>query len=184
MVCCGAGMELEPQVVTETRSVSSGEVMSQSCTSGGVQVGGDGCAETPMPLFNRLLKETWDATTMVLKFMILAFFLEALIELYIPSGWISGLLGNENPWAILIAAFLGVPAYTSNLASLPMIGGLLSQGMNPAAGLAFLIAGPTTTLPAMAAVWGIVSRRVFSLYIAISLVGAILVGYAFTLITK
>jgi hypothetical protein len=56
--------------------------------------------------------------------------------------------------------------------------------MNPAAGLAFLIAGPTTTLPAMAAVWGIVSRRVFSLYIAISLVGAILVGYAFSLITK
>jgi uncharacterized membrane protein YraQ (UPF0718 family) len=116
--------------------------------------------------------------------MILAFFLQALIELYIPSEWISGLLGNENPWAILIAAFLGVPAYTSNLASLPMIGGLLSQGMNPAAGLAFLIAGPTTTLPAMAAVWGIVSRRVFSLYIAISLVGAILVGYAFSLITK
>jgi hypothetical protein len=121
---------------------------------------------------------------MVIKFMILAFFLEALIELYIPSEWISGLLGYDNPWAIFTAAILGVPAYTSNLASLPMISGLLAQGMNPAAGLAFLIAGPTTTLPAMAAVWGIVSRRVFVLYISFSLVGAILLGYAFTLVAR
>jgi hypothetical protein len=119
---------------------------------------------------------------MVVKFMLLAFVLEALIELYIPEEWISGLLGRDNPWTILVAALIGVPAYTSNLTSLPMIGGLLSQGMDPAAGLAFLIAGPTTTLPAMAAVWGIVSRRVFGLYIAISLVGAILLGYAFALL--
>jgi uncharacterized membrane protein YraQ (UPF0718 family) len=55
--------------------------------------------------------------------------------------------------------------------------------MNPAAGLAFLVAGPTTTLPAMAAVWGIVSRRVFILYISFSLIGAILLGYVFALIS-
>ena len=63
------------------------------------------------------------------------------------------------------AALLGVPIYTSNLAALPMVGGLLAQGMNPAAALAFLVAGPTTTIPAMAAVWGLVSRRVFALYV-------------------
>jgi uncharacterized membrane protein YraQ (UPF0718 family) len=120
---------------------------------------------------------------MVVKFMLLAFFLEASIELYIPAEWISGLLGNDNPWVILLAAFLGVPAYTSNLAALPMIRGLLAQGMNPAAGLAFLIAGPTTTLPAMAAVWGIVSRRVFLLYLSFSLFEEILLGYGFALVT-
>jgi uncharacterized membrane protein YraQ (UPF0718 family) len=119
---------------------------------------------------------------MVIKFMLLAFLLEALIELYVPSEWISAIIGRDNPWSILGAALLGVPAYTSSLAALPMVGGLLGKGMSPAAGLAFLIAGPTTTLPAMAAVWGIVSRRVFSLYIAISLIGAIVIGYVFALI--
>lgn len=142
------------------------------------------CAIQPASFRQRLLAETWEATTMVIKFMALAFFLEALITLYIPSTWIAGLLGYQNPLAILTAAIIGVPVYTSNLAALPMVSGLLAQGMNPAAGLAFLIAGPTTTLPAMAAVWGLASRRVFVLYVSFSLVGAVVLGYGYSLVSS
>ncbi len=141
-------------------------------------------AVQPPSFWKRLGVETWDATLMVVKFMTLAFFLEALIHLYVPSEWIVGLLGKENPWAIVTAAFLGVPVYTSNLAALPMVSGLLAQGMNPAAGLAFLISGPTTTLPAMAAVWGIARRKVFFLYVSFSLVGAVVLGYAYSLVAS
>ncbi len=185
-VCCIDTMIVrtypESHITAEVNSAYTSDFCSHECGGKSIPTKGGGRAGTSTPFRNRLLKETWYATAMVIKFMILAFFLEALIELYIPSEWISGLLGYENPWAIFTAAILGIPAYTSNLASLPMISGLLAQGMNPAAGLAFLIAGPTTTLPAMAAVWGIVSRRVFVLYISFSLVGAILLGYAFTLL--
>ena len=114
---------------------------------------------------------------MVVKFMALAFFLEALIILYVPEEWITTALGQKNPLAIATAAILGVPTYTSSLTALPMISGLLTQGMNPAAALAFLVAGPTTTLPAMAAVWPLVARRVFVLYVSFALVGAIIFGY-------
>ena len=109
--------------------------------------------------------------------MALAFFLEALISLYIPEEWITSIMGKENPWAIFTAGFLGIPVYTSNLSALPMVSGLLVQGMSPAAALAFLISGPTTTLPAMAAVWTLVKHRIFILYVSFSLVGAILLGY-------
>ena len=119
---------------------------------------------------------------MVAKFMALAFFLEALITLYLPSEWIAGLVGRQSQGAILIAALIGVPVYTSNLAALPLVSGLLAQGMNPGAALAFLIAGPTTTLPAMAAVWGLTTRRVFTLYVSFSLVGAIGIGYLYSLL--
>jgi len=140
------------------------------------------CNAEPASFWGRLLKETWDATLMVVKFMALAFFLEALIEMYLPQEWIAGMVGHQNPMAILSAALLGVPIYTGNLTALPMVSGLLAQGMSPAAALAFLIAGPTTTLPAMSAVWGIVSRRVFALYVSLSLIGAILLGYSFSLV--
>ena len=120
---------------------------------------------------------------MVAKFMALVFLLEALIILYVPSEWITGLLGHRNQWAIVNAALIGVPVYTTELAALPLISGLLAQGMNPAAALAFLIAGPTTTLPAMAAVWGLVTRRVFVLYLSFSLLGAIGMGYLYYLAT-
>jgi uncharacterized membrane protein YraQ (UPF0718 family) len=124
-----------------------------------------------------LFKETLSATAIVVIFMALAFFLEALIILYVPPEWITTALGHKNPLAIATAAVLGVPTYTSSLTALPMISGLLTQGMNPAAALAFLIAGPTTTLPAMAAVWPLVARRVFVLYVSFALVGAIIFGY-------
>lgn len=135
-----------------------------------------GCDEKEN-FWRRLSKESWDATFMVIKFMALAFFLEALIILYIPEEWITTIMGQGNSWAILTAAFLGIPVYTSNLSALPMVSGLLTQGMSPAAALAFLIAGPTTTLPAMAAVWTLVKPRVFFLYVSFSLFGAIILGY-------
>ncbi|HSM58929.1 MAG TPA: permease [Candidatus Sulfomarinibacteraceae bacterium] len=142
---------------------------------------GGSCAVEPPSWRERLWRETWAATSLVLRFMLLAFFLEALIALYVPEAWIVGLLGRQNPAAIVLAALLGVPVYTSNLTALPLIGGLLGQGMSPAAALAFLMAGPTTTLPAMAAVWGLVRRRVFVLYVAFALVGAVVVGYVYQL---
>ncbi len=150
-----------------------------SCGSGQ----GSGCSVQPDSFWRRLLRETWDATWMVVKFMFLAFFLSALIKLYVPSEWVAGLLGHQNPWAIPSAALLGVPAYASNLTALPMLSGLLAQGMSPSAALAFLISGPTTTLPAMAAVWGLTSRRVFALYVSFSLVGAVVLGYVHSLVT-
>ncbi len=140
---------------------------------------GCGCDETTETFRQRLFKETLSATTMVIKFMALAFFLEALIILYVPQQWITAALGQNNPMAITTAALLGIPTYTGTLSALPMISGLLTQGMHPAAALAFLIAGPTTTLPAMAAVWPLVVRRVFILYVAFSLIGAVLFGYLY-----
>jgi uncharacterized membrane protein YraQ (UPF0718 family) len=113
--------------------------------------------------------------------MTLAWFLGALIYLYVPKTWITTTLGGDNPWVVVTAALLGIPVYTSNLTAMPLVGGLLGQGMHPAAALAFLIAGPTTTLPAMSAVWGLVNRKVFTFYISFSLVGAIVLGYIYSL---
>ncbi len=152
--------------------------------TGEAATGGRCAVNQPASFRHRLLSESWNATLMVAKFMALAFVLEALVILYLPPGWIAGLLGRQSPWAIVMAAGLGVPVYTTELTALPLISGLLAQGMNPAAALAFLIAGPTTTLPAMAAMWGLVTRRVFALYLSFSLVGAITLGYLFTLVVR
>jgi len=140
------------------------------------------CCDNSSSFKSRLFKETISATWMVGKFMALAFILEALITFYVPASWISGTLGAQSPLAIFTAALLGVPAYTTSLTALPMISGLLNQGMNPAAAIAFLIAGPVTTLPAMAAVWPLVVRRVFVLYVSFALVGAVLTGICYSLV--
>jgi len=171
--CCAGGSanvtQIQPSVSytkTETQGCSSIDDASTSC----------GCNEGES-FWKRLSKESMSATLMVVKFMALAFFLEALIILYIPEQWITSVMGNKNSFAIFTAGLLGIPVYTSNLSALPMVSGLLKQGMSPAAALAFLIAGPTTTLPAMAAVWTLVKSRIFILYVSFALVGAILLGF-------
>ncbi|MBL7966563.1 MAG: permease [Prolixibacteraceae bacterium] len=123
-------------------------------------------------LINESLKSVW----MITKFMGLAFLLNALINLYVPQEWIGQLLNQQGFASVIIAAALGVPVYTSNITALPMVGGLLQLGLHPGAALAFLISGPLTTIPAMAAVYGITTRKVFGLYVAFSLFGSLLFG--------
>ena len=98
----------------------------------------------------------------VAKFMLLAFFLEALIKFYVPQEWIVSLIGTRNLFAPGLATLIGIPVYTGNLMAMSLVGGLLQQGMDPGAALSFLIAGPITTLPAMAAVWGSSTGASFS----------------------
>jgi len=110
------------------------------------------------------------------RWLILAFILEALITLYIPQVKIASLVGGDNWFSIPIAAIVGIPLYLTNISALPIISGLLAQGMQPGAAIAFLIAGPITTFPAMTAVWGSVQRRIFWLYLSIGIFGAIAMG--------
>lgn len=165
--------------VSDSGCCNSQPVESACCDS---QPAGSACCDDSASFKSRLFKETLGATWMVGKFMALAFILEALITFYVPESWITNTLGAQSPLAIFSAALLGVPAYTTSLTALPMISGLLNQGMNPAAAIAFLIAGPITTLPAMAAVWPLVVRRVFGLYVSFALVGAVLTGICYSLV--
>lgn len=142
----------------------------------------DNCEITPASFRKKLLKETWQASAMVLKFMGIAFFINALITFYIPSDFIAGILNGNGAFSVVVATLAGIPAYTTNITALPLISGLLKLGMNPGATLAFLIAGPVTTLPAMVAVWGIASRKVFLLYLSFSIIGALLAGLLFNLL--
>ena len=149
-----------------------------TCCDGGTSC----CSEKVivLPFKNRLITETWKALFMTSKFMALAFLINALIIFCLPTDLFNGILANNGPFAIVIAALVGIPMYTSNITALPLVSGLMTLGMNPGAALAFLIAGPVTTLPAMSAVWGIVSRKVFLLYLIIPFAGAILFGWLYT----
>ena len=182
--CCAsapAQIETIPSATIETTSCcgdgAKAVESASSCATGTCGVGT--ASAKSVSRWNDLWEATRDTTLMIAKFMLIAYVLEALITLYVPQEAIINLLGEGNPLAIGTSALVGIPIYTSNLTALPLIGGLLNQGMIPGAALAFLIAGPTTTLPAMTAVFGIAKPRIFALYVAISLVGAIVLGYGY-----
>jgi len=124
-------------------------------------------------------RETWKNTEFLAKWLLLAFVLEHLMLTHIPAESITGLLGGEGLLPIGIATLVGVPAYLNGYAALPLVNGLIEQGMQPGAGLAFLVAGGVTSIPAAIAVWALVKRPVFLLYIGISLGGSFLLGLVY-----
>ena len=127
----------------------------------------------------KFAREALKTTLFLAKWLTLAFLLESLMLALIPAETITALLGGTGIGPIALATVVGVPAYLNGYAALPLVGGLISQGMAPGAGLAFLVAGSVTSLPAAIAVWALVKPRVFGLYIALSLSGAFASGLLF-----
>jgi hypothetical protein len=124
-------------------------------------------------------REGGKTTLFLAKWLTLAFILESLMLAYVPAQWISAALGGEGLAPIATATLVGVPAYLNGYAALPLVGGLVEQGMAPGAGLAFLVAGGVTSLPAAIAVFALVKRPVFALYIALALTGSFASGLIF-----
>lgn len=121
-------------------------------------------------------------TTLFLgKWLTLAFVLESLMLAYVPAEWISQALGGEGLAPIATATLVGVPAYLNGYAALPLVSGLIDQGMLPGAGMSFLVAGGVTCIPAAVAVFALVKRPIFALYIAFALTGSLASGLLYQL---
>ena len=131
---------------------------------------------TEQPRLEKFWREALKTTLFLLKWLTLAFILESLMLAYVPASWVASAVGGSGIGSIAVATLVGVPAYLNGYAALPLVGGLMSQGMDGGAGLAFLVAGGVTSLPAAVAVFALVKRPVFVLYIGLSLGGAFLSG--------
>ncbi|MBU2486099.1 MAG: permease [Alphaproteobacteria bacterium] len=120
-------------------------------------------------------------TLFLAKWLTLAFLLESLMLAWIPAETVTSALGGTGLMPIAMATLVGVPAYLNGYAALPLVGGLIDQGMAPGAGMAFLVAGGVTSIPAAMAVWALARPQVFALYIGLSLTGAFASGLLFQL---
>jgi uncharacterized membrane protein YraQ (UPF0718 family) len=110
------------------------------------------------------------------KWLLLAFLLESLMLAWVPAEAVAGLVGGDGAATVALAAIVGAPAYLNGYAALPLVGGLMQQGMSAGAAMAFLVGGGVTSIPAMIAVWATARPTVFAVYIAFALTGAIAAG--------
>lgn len=115
----------------------------------------------------------------LVKWLAFAYVLEALLVTYVPASLIAGLVGGDGLLPIATAAVVGMPAYLNSYVAPPLVGGLIDQGMSVGAAMAFMVAGAVSSIPAMAAVWSLVKPGVFSAYLGLGVLGAILSGIVF-----
>ena len=123
-----------------------------------------------------ILKEIWGDSIHLGRWLLLAIVLEALIIRYVPGDVVSSLLGTEGVLSVLLAGAVSVPLYLNGVGAIPVVEGLLNQGMVAAAGVTFLLGGAVTTIPAMVAVKSVVKFPVFAFYLGVSFLGSIGLG--------
>lgn len=113
------------------------------------------------------------------KWLTLAFVLESLMITYIPADLVASAVGDGGFLTVVVATLVGVPAYLNGYAALPLVAGLIDQGMAPGAGLAFMVAGGVSSIPAAIAVWALAKKEVFALYLLFAFVGSMVAGMLF-----
>lgn len=118
-------------------------------------------------------REAGSAGLFLGRWLAFAFLLESLMVAYVPGEMVAVWLGDGNPMAIPLAVLVGVPAYLNGYAAIPLVRGLIDLGMSPATGLAFMLAGSVTSIPAAIAVWSLAKPRLFALYLGFAALGAL-----------
>jgi len=113
------------------------------------------------------------------KWLTLAFVLESLMITFVPAELLGQWLGSGSTWAIPLSAVIGVPAYLNGFVAVPVVAGLIENGMTPGAALSFMLAGAMTSIPAAIAVFSLVKRSLFAWYVLLALIGAITAGWTY-----
>jgi uncharacterized membrane protein YraQ (UPF0718 family) len=113
------------------------------------------------------------------RWLLLAFLLAKLMMAYLPPATVASLLSRSGGAEIPIAGALGAVLYVNSFAAIPLVSGLIALGLSKAAGLTFIVAGGLTSIPAMTAVWVLVTRKVFFWHLSLALIGSLLAGYAY-----
>jgi len=115
-------------------------------------------------------------------YVVLGVLLASIIEVLVPGRWVMAIFGGSGWYRILLAALLGVPLSACGGGVIPLVSGLIGQGMSPGAALAFLIAGPATRIPPLMALATIVRPLFVIAYVVLLIAYSVLAGVVFGLL--
>ena len=106
----------------------------------------------------------------------------AIIHNWIPEELIVKVLGDNNPFGVLLATIAGVPMYADIFGTIPIAEALLAKSALLGVVLSFMMAVTTLSLPSMIMLRKAVKPKLLGIFIAICTMGIILVGYVYNFI--
>ena len=106
----------------------------------------------------------------------------AIIHNWVPEEFIKKLLGNNNPFGVILATIVGIPMYGDIFGAIPVAEALLAKGAQLGVALSFMMAVTTLSLPSMIMLKRVLKGRLLLLFISICIAGIILVGYIFNIL--
>jgi len=97
----------------------------------------------------------------------------------IPSGWISNSVGGNSVGANLFASVAGAFMYFATLTEVPILQGLMANGMGQGPALALLLAGPALSLPSMLVLRSLMGTKKTAAYVTLVVIMATVTGLVY-----
>lgn len=103
----------------------------------------------------------------------------AAIHNWIPQDIITGVLGQDKWYSVLIATVVGIPMYADIFGTLPIAEALVVRGVGIGTVLAFMMGVTALSLPSLIMLKRVVKPRLLGIFFGIVAVGIVLIGYLF-----
>ncbi|MDD2320912.1 MAG: permease [Geobacteraceae bacterium] len=124
----------------------------------------------------------WGDFRAVLVYLLAGVAIGAGIYGYIPQDFVTNIAGPDNPFAIPIAASIGVPLYIRAETAIPIGLALSQKGMSMGAVIALIIGGAGMAIPEMAMLASIFRKRLVCAIVVVIWTTAVVGGYVFNAI--
>ncbi len=126
--------------------------------------------------------QSWWLTKQILPLLLIGVLIAGALlgrpesEGLIPSEWISKLVGGNGFFATLFASVAGAFMYFATLTEVPILEGLIGNGMGKGPALALLLAGPALSLPNMLVIRSIMGTRKTVVFVCLVIIAATAAG--------
>ena len=106
----------------------------------------------------------------------------ALIHDWIPTSFIQNILGNSNPFSVILAVIVGVPMYADVFGVIPIATALLTKGVPIGTIIAFMMAVTMLSLPELIMLKKVLKNKLLISFITIGVIGIIIIGFGFNFV--
>ncbi len=117
------------------------------------------------------VRETWGFAKQIMPLLAAGVLVAGLLlgtangEGLIPSDWIASLVGGNSIRSNFFASIFGAFMYFATLTEIPIIQGLLNNGMGQGPALSLLLAGPALSLPNMLVIRSVIGTQKTIVYV-------------------
>ena len=126
--------------------------------------------------------KAWGDFRSVLVYLLIGVGIGAAIYGYLPQDFVLKFAGPDNPFAIPVAAAIGIPLYIRAETAIPIGVALLQKGMNVGAVIALIIGGAGMAIPEMSMLAGIFKKKLVAAIVVVIFMTAVIGGYIFNFI--
>lgn len=132
--------------------------------------------EEPEPAWKKALRSSVGLFMTSLKAILIGTAIGAFIYGFVPEAFITKVAGKSNPFAIPIAAIIGVPMYIRAETMIPLAKVLTSKGMSLGAVIALIVGGAGASIPETVLLSSLFKKRLIIAFLTTVFLVATAVG--------